>query len=33
MTQAELMCGNVDMDEIALDRVAEGNNSYSVLIQ
>lgn len=30
MKQAELMCGNVDIDEIAFDRVAENNAGYSV---
>ena len=30
MRQAELMCGNVDMDEILCDRVAEGGEDYSV---
>jgi type I restriction enzyme R subunit len=30
MRQAELMCGNVDMDEIVCDRVAEVKEEYSV---
>jgi type I restriction enzyme R subunit len=28
MRQAELMCGNVDMDEIVCDRVAEQSEDY-----
>ncbi len=30
MRQAELMCGNVDMDEIIYDRVAESKGDYGV---
>ncbi|NFO14811.1 type I restriction endonuclease subunit R [Clostridium botulinum] len=30
MRQAELMCGNVDMDEIVCDKVAESEEVYSV---
>ncbi|MBB6696663.1 type I restriction enzyme endonuclease domain-containing protein [Clostridium algidicarnis] len=30
MRQAELMCGNVDMDELALDMVAEEKGEYEV---
>ncbi len=30
MRQAELMCGNVDMDELALDMVAEEKGKYEV---
>jgi type I restriction enzyme R subunit len=30
MRQAQLMCGNVDMDEIVCDRVAENGENYSV---
>lgn len=30
MRQAELMCGNVDMDEIICDRVAESKGDYGI---
>ncbi len=30
MRRAELICGNVDMDEIVCDRVAEGREDYLV---
>lgn len=30
MRQSELMCGNVDMDEIVYDRVAEDREGYEV---